>query len=163
MANEIRKYKVSLLDVLNLTNMCRGSRLLAGSLPRQEVLKKLRKIQDGLSKEDTASVDPRKVLKDLALNREELGALKLTFIELWSSDQATGELREAIETVATKLDIWREHVYKNLPKEPSVAIDTFDSDTDILSGDSGEGKIEEVVPVAPVPAALPEVELAPEG
>lgn len=144
MANEVRKYDLSLLEIANMANMCRGSRLVAGSLARQDVLKKLRKIQDDLTDSEKSAIDIRKIFKSVSLNREEIGGMKLTFIELWSAENTTGDLREAIERAATSLDIWRTHVYKNLPKEPSVAIDSFDSDDDIMKGDSGEGKVEDV-------------------
>lgn len=148
MANEIRKYKLSWLDIQNVINMVLSSSTIAGSLPRQGLLKRLRKLELAADEKEKPF---KEIFREVSLNREELGAMKLTFIELWSAPNATGHLREAIEMAAVSLDIWREHVLKNLPKEPSVAIDSFDSDEDIMRGDSGEGVIEE----APVSLEAP--------
>lgn len=146
MAGETRKYKLNWQDILNLQQMLRASATVAGAIPRQDVLKRLRNLTPEKAEEGKPVTE---VVRELGFNREELGAMKLMFIELWSHQGTTGDMRDVIETAATKLDMWRLHVLKNLPKEPSVAIDTFDSDEDIMKGDSGEGQVDEEPPTAP--------------
>lgn len=151
MSTLVRKFRLSWLDIQNAINMIRGSQVIAGSLARQGLLKRLRNFKVD---EAEKSQKPTDIFREVSLNAEELGGLKLTFIELWTRGDSNGDLRDAIETLATRLDIWTSHVLKNLPKEPLVAIDSFDSDPDILLGDSGQGKVEvETAPVASGDAA----------
>lgn len=137
-AKTSRDYTFTPFQVRGLLGLLRAVTIVAGSVARQGVIEQLRATVDSWEKDPKLEGDSHARTVKYTFDREQVGALKLAFIELWSSQVANGATREVLFSLAGSkgLGIWEAHILPNLPKDKNIEID-------LGEGDLLDGKVEE--------------------